>query len=196
MRPRDQSKEEAIRQKAVEIIVKDGFDGLSMHKLARAAGVSPATIYIYFRHRDDLILQVGVSEELKMFEASLKGFNPDMSFEEGLRVQWMNRARYFLDNPQQMHFMEQLRYSRFNDEIWRQAKSGFSDIMSRFVHKAIRNGELVKLPLEVFWSVAYAPLYQLVKFHVNGRGMQRNTFVLKEEDINLTLSLVLKGLKP
>ncbi|HCQ17273.1 MAG TPA: TetR/AcrR family transcriptional regulator, partial [Cryomorphaceae bacterium] len=105
MRPRDQSKEEAIRQKAVEIIVKDGFDGLSMHKLARAAGVSPATIYIYFRHRDDLILQVGVSEELKMFEASLKGFNPDMSFEEGLRVQWMNRARYFLDNPQQMHFM-------------------------------------------------------------------------------------------
>ncbi|HAD96915.1 MAG TPA: TetR/AcrR family transcriptional regulator, partial [Cryomorphaceae bacterium] len=57
-------------------------------------------------------------------------------------------------------------------------------------------GELVKLPLEVFWSVAYAPLYQLVKFHVNGRGMQRNTFVLKEEDINLTLSLVLKGLKP
>ncbi|MGZ3932351.1 MAG: TetR/AcrR family transcriptional regulator, partial [Bacteroidia bacterium] len=43
MRTRDEQKESAIRQKAIEMIVKEGFDGLSMQKLAKAAGVSPAT---------------------------------------------------------------------------------------------------------------------------------------------------------
>jgi len=46
MRSRDPKKEKAIRRKAMEMIVKDGFDGLSMQKLAKAAEVSPATIYI------------------------------------------------------------------------------------------------------------------------------------------------------
>ncbi|HXO77347.1 MAG TPA: helix-turn-helix domain-containing protein, partial [Puia sp.] len=58
MRVRDESKVEAIYQQALKMIVEEGFDGLSMQKLARAAGVSPATIYIYFKDRDDLLLQL------------------------------------------------------------------------------------------------------------------------------------------
>jgi AcrR family transcriptional regulator len=58
MRTRDENKESAIRQKAIEMIVKKGFDGLSMQKLAKAADVSPATIYIYYKDRDDLIVQL------------------------------------------------------------------------------------------------------------------------------------------
>jgi TetR/AcrR family transcriptional repressor of multidrug resistance operon len=38
MRTRDESKELAIRQKAIQMIVEKGFDGLSMQKLAKAAG--------------------------------------------------------------------------------------------------------------------------------------------------------------
>ena len=65
MRTRDENKELTIREKALEMAVKDGFDGLSMQKLARAAGVSPATIYIYFKDRDDLILQLWLQEVKK-----------------------------------------------------------------------------------------------------------------------------------
>ncbi len=58
MRKRDTNKELAIRQKALEMIVKDGLDGFSMQNLAKAAGVSPATIYIYCKDRKDLIVQL------------------------------------------------------------------------------------------------------------------------------------------
>jgi AcrR family transcriptional regulator len=51
MRARDENKEQNICRKAMEMIVQDGLDGLSMQKLAKAAGVSPATIYIYFKDR-------------------------------------------------------------------------------------------------------------------------------------------------
>ncbi len=73
MRTRDENKELTIREKALDMAVKDGFDGLSMQKLARAAGVSPATIYIYFKDRDDLILQLWLQEVKKMVDATLEG---------------------------------------------------------------------------------------------------------------------------
>ena len=196
MRPRDADKEKAIKEKAIEMIVKYGFDGLSMHKLAKAAGVSPATIYIYFKDRDDLIIQAGLEEELKMFDATLKGFDPGMSFEEGMRVQWMNRAHYFLENPDQMNFMEQLKHSPYHHEIGLQIKSNFSNLMSQFAHKAIDNKELVPLPIEVFWAISFAPLYQLVKFHINKKGITGSPYVLDDQSIHLALSIVLKGLKP
>ena len=80
MRPRDPSKEKAIRRKAMEIAVKEGFDGLSMHKVARAAKVSAATLYVYFEDRDDLLIQVYLEESEKAFAAMMENFDPALPF--------------------------------------------------------------------------------------------------------------------
>ena len=87
MRVRDESKEAAIREKAIEMIVKEGFDGLSMQKLAKAANVSPATIYLYFKNREDLLNQLYISIDKVFAKETLKDFNPDMHLEEGLWLQ-------------------------------------------------------------------------------------------------------------
>jgi hypothetical protein len=53
------------------------------------------------------------------------------------------------------------------------------------------------MPVEVYWSVAFAPLYQLVKFHKHGRGMPgTGPFKLDDKTLMMTLDLVLKALKP
>jgi AcrR family transcriptional regulator len=198
MRTRDDSKRQAICEKALEMIVDEGFDGLSMQKLAKAAGVSPATIYIYFKDRDDLILQLWMEEMKKMAETTLRGFDPAMSFDEGLKVQWMNRAQHCMDNPLSMHFMEQIRYSPYHGVTLKHVDNQFVTAMGEFVHNAIRRKELVQLPVEVYWSIAFAPLYQLVKMHMTGRSFRSTTekFVLDEATMNQTLTLVLKALKP
>jgi len=198
MRTRDEQKEVAIRQKAMAMIVKHGFDGLSMQKLAKAADVSPATIYIYFKDRDDLIVQLWVGEMQRMTEATLEGFDPEMSFEEGLRLQWLNRARFCMENQQSIYFMEQVRHSPYDATCQKMMDKTFLNAMRTFVHNAIKRKELVALPLEVYWSVAYSPLYQLVKLHMLGRGMMGGAekFVLDEKIMNQTLQLVVKALKP
>lgn len=191
-------KETAIREKALEMVVKDGFDGLSMQKLAKAAGVSPATIYIYFKDRDDLILQLFLQEMQKMVDATLTGFDPNMHFEEGLKIQWLNRAKFCMQNPISMHFLEQIKFSPYHESFMKKMDNTFLKNMSEFVHNAINRRELVKLPVEVYWSVAFAPLYQLVKMHMTGRGMRGGSdkFVLDDKIMNQTLKLVLKALKP
>src|ERR1700744_423919 len=146
MRVRDESKVEAIYEQALKMIVEEGFDGLSMQKLAKAAGVSPATIYIYFKDRDDLLLQLYQLEIDKYFAYVLKGFDPEMDFATGLSIQWKNRARYIIDYPDKAHFMEHFKYTPLHKK-WAVTKNkAFLDAMSRFVDKAIENKELVKMP--------------------------------------------------
>ena len=87
MRTRDENKERIIREKALKMMVKEGLDGFSMQKLAKAADVSPATIYIYFKDKEDLVAQLCRDAGKKMMDITFKNFDPSMSFSEGLRVQ-------------------------------------------------------------------------------------------------------------
>jgi hypothetical protein len=48
----------------------------------------------------------------------------------------------------------------------------------------------------VYWSIAYAPMYQLIKFHNQGKTFTGRKFVLNDKTIMQTLQLVLKALKP
>jgi TetR/AcrR family transcriptional repressor of multidrug resistance operon len=198
VRQRDESKELALREKAIEIIITEGFDGLSMQKLAKAANVSPATIYIYFKDREDLIEQIIQDEAQKMSDATLKDFDAEnMGFEEGLRKQWENRAAYFLSNPIRLQFMEQMRNTPVYEKSVKMDPK-FSAAMRTFAHRAIERNELVKLPIEIYWSIAYAPLYQLVKFHLARKPMfaSPEKFILTEEKMETALQLVLKALRP
>ena len=87
MRVRDELKESAIREKAMEMIVAEGFDGLSMQKLAKAANVSPATIYIYYKNREDLLNSLYNTVNDTFARVALEKFSPDLMLEEGL---WMH----------------------------------------------------------------------------------------------------------
>jgi len=195
MRIRDVNKEITIREKAIEMVVNHGFDGLSMHKLAKEAGVSVATIYIYFKDREDLLQQLYTEETKKMADATLVGFDPGCHFDEGLKVQWLNRMKHCLANPNSMSFIEQVKHSPLIDRSV--IDRTFIDAMSKFVHTAIDRNELIPLPMEIYWSIAFAPLYQLLKFHISPTSMPgRPPFSFDEKKINLTLQLVLKALKP
>ncbi|UKJ06999.1 TetR/AcrR family transcriptional regulator [Solitalea lacus] len=196
MRTRDEHKELTIRQKAIELIAKNGLEGFSMQKLAKAAGVSPATLYIYYKDKEDLVVSLSMEVFNKMQVYSLSNFSAEMSFEEGMKVQWKNRAAFFLENPFDVQFIEHLRYSPVFSKVSDLIKSGFKETMSRFVQNAIERNELVKLPFEVYWSMAFAPLFQLMKFHSQGKSYASKKFELNEELMNQTLQLVLKGLKP
>jgi AcrR family transcriptional regulator len=196
MRARDENKKEAIFQKALETIVNEGFEGLSMQKLARAAGVSPATIYIYFKDKEDMLLQLHKREHGRFMDNTVEGFDPEMDFATGLAVQWKNRARYVIDHPDRGHFMEHFTFTPLLAKSVQSRDPRFSDTMHRFVNKAIANKELLQMPFEVYWSVAFAPLYNLVRYHKAGMNLIGEKFVLTDTMLMQTLSLVLKALKP
>jgi AcrR family transcriptional regulator len=196
MRTRDVNKEHAIQEQAIEMIVKHGLDGFSMQKLAKAAGVSPATLYIYYKDRDDLITQLATKISHRLMETSLKGMHPKMSFADGLELQWKNRMEFYLKYPMDVEFIEQIRYTPTYDSVRDTIRQNFGDVLGKFVHNAINRGELQPLPFEVYWAIAFAPLYQLIKFHAQGNSPTNDCFRITDDMVSQTLKLVLKALKP
>jgi AcrR family transcriptional regulator len=194
MRTRNAGKEKLVKQKAIELLVRDGFEGFSMNKLARVCSISVATLYIYYKDKEDLIIKVALEEAGIMAEHVLKNFDPEMPFKEGMRMQWKNRSDYMLKNPMTGAFFEQLRSSTFNDRIFKVMAQNFGVMMGKFIKNAVARNEIDVMPMEVFWSVAYAPLYNLIRFHQEGRNMAGKPFVLTQKIIWETFDRVLKGI--
>jgi len=195
MRIRDENKEAAIRKKAIEMIVNEGFDGLSMAKLAKAAGVSPATIYIYYKNREDLLHQLFNDSQKAFAEYGLRNFDPEATLEEGLWRQWKNRLEFILEHPIYFKFFEQFRNSHLiNHKNVNMAE--FRESMMLFVKNAIKRGELAKMEPEIFWSVAYGSFYSLVKFHLQEKKMMNESFKITDAKLKQTLKMVVKALKP
>src|SRR5688572_23160883 len=118
MRARDINKVELVKQKAIELLVSDGFEGFTMNKLAKACKISVATLYIYYQDKDDLILKIGLEEVERMSKIMLEDFDPGSPFAVGLRQQWKNRARCVLENPLTAQMIEQLRSSTYQEKIF------------------------------------------------------------------------------
>ncbi|RYE24319.1 MAG: TetR/AcrR family transcriptional regulator [Sphingobacteriales bacterium] len=196
MRTRNVDKQELVRQKTIEMIVTDGLEGFSVNKLAKACDISVATIYIYYKDKDDLITQVGIEEGRRMSEATLKGFDENAGFEEGLRIQWRNRAKFMMTNNTAQLFFEQLRNSSYQEKIFKSIQQYFIDTLGKFMKNCIARKEINPLPIEVYWSVAFAPLYNLIRFHQEGRSLGGKKFRLSDKLIWQTFDLVVKGLKP
>lgn len=195
MRQRDIEKQEQVKHQAIHLLVNQGLEGFSVNRLARACGISVATLYIYYKDKDDLIIRIAAEEMQKMHEAFLKDFSPSLSLEDGLRLQWKNRIAYHRDNPEQSQLFEQLRHSTYRDRVFEQAGPRLSNTMYYFMKNAVRRREIAPVPAEVFWSVAFAPLYTLIRFDKEKASMGGRPFSLTPRVIRQTLDHILKALK-
>lgn len=195
MRTRDTDKEALVKQKAVELLVSSGFEGFSTNKLAKLCNMSVATLYIYYKDKDDLIVQIGREEVRTMRQAVSEGFQAELPLEEGLRIQWKNRYRYLINNALIGSFFEQLRTSSYQDSIYSGFRDDEGDQLSQFVNQLIARGEVKPMPMEVFWSVAFSPLNTLIRAHHEGQRASGKPFTLTEPILWQAFELVLNGLR-
>lgn len=196
MRTRDANKEEIVKQKAIEMLVKLGIEGFGMNRLAKESGVSVATLYIYYADKEDLIKKIGIEIGQNFFDEMVKDFLPTLPFKEGLRKQWENRARFATQYPLQVACWELLSHSSYRDYILEESLSDFKIIMGSFFKNAIAKKELLPISVEVFWSIAYGPLYTLLRFHNEGKSMGGTPFKLTQKSTDEAFELVIKALTP
>ena len=78
-----------ILDAARDILVREGYDGLSMRKVARRIDYSPTAIYLHFKDRDDLVFCVceqlmgGLAKELE--QVADRHADPLVALKKGLR---------------------------------------------------------------------------------------------------------------
>ena len=194
MRTRNTDKENLVKQKAIELIVKEGLEGFSMNKLAKACKISVNTLYIYYKDRDDLIIKIACEEGKAMSDIMVDEFDSNAGFEDGLRAQWLSRYKFLIDKPLLNSFFDQLQSSTYQTKF-SEATNEYKDKVTAFVQNAVDRDEIDKLSLEVYWSLAFAPLHTLINFHHKGKGPAGETFKMNDELLWSTFNLVVKALK-
>ena len=75
MRTKDDQKKEALFKATVKLVNEIGFASSSVSKIAKEANVSPSTIYVFFKNKDDLLVSTYVEIKRNMADALLADFD-------------------------------------------------------------------------------------------------------------------------
>jgi len=107
MRKKDDEKQRCIKTAVVELILKEGFQGASISKIAHAAGVSPATVYIYYENKDAMLRDIYQEYAEDTFQYLLECLNPNMEGEQIIEELLRSYYSYIVENQEIFHFIEQ-----------------------------------------------------------------------------------------
>jgi AcrR family transcriptional regulator len=75
--PADSAKRRQILDGARQVFLASGFDGASMGEIARAAGVSKGTLYVYFASKEALFEALTIEQKRAQAEALFDQLDPD-----------------------------------------------------------------------------------------------------------------------
>ncbi|MBD1576062.1 MULTISPECIES: TetR/AcrR family transcriptional regulator [Vibrio] len=90
--PQPSDKRQLLLDTAERLIAQNGFQGLSMHKLATQAGLAAGTIYRYFNDKDDLVEAVRLHVLQRVAVMVQQGVESDMPIKQQFILIWKNVA--------------------------------------------------------------------------------------------------------
>ncbi len=97
----------ALRAAARELFLEKGYTGTTMELVSRRAGFSKRTVYLYFKNKDDLLLEVA-SEGLDRLRVSLEDVDVDsLAYEDAIQTIMERYIRFASDDPQYFRFIFQ-----------------------------------------------------------------------------------------
>ena len=166
MRPKDDTKREAILKATMVLVNTYGLAHTSMSKIAREAGVSPATIYIYFEHKEHLLISLYLEVKREMNRAVRDSVDEELDIPEAFRLMWENLYAYYLAYPDHFVFAEQFCNSPIVDAIQQNDVEDFFSPFRQLIARGQDEGLLKMVPMDLLVAFAFQPLTQLAKQHV------------------------------
>ncbi|MBT2563966.1 TetR/AcrR family transcriptional regulator [Pedobacter sp. ISL-68] len=196
MRPKNLAKEEAIRSIALQIISEEGLENLSMQKLAKAANISPRTIYIKYENKEDLLIKLFIEEVLGNYEkAILENFDPKMAFADGMKRLWLNTFHYLKNNKPAFSLIRYGKSSPLLNKAFQEKniqQGAFFAPIHTFLKTNVRAGLIADLPHDVLRALIFSPIQDLVAEYFD--HLDRPLQIITEEVILTSCEIVIKGI--
>jgi len=139
-----------------------------MSKIAKAAQVSPATIYVYFENKEQLLNELYLFVKREMCGELLKGVKPNLSVAEAFKAIWNNYYQYAVKNPVRFAFTEQFANSPLVDRISKEESLSYMKPMLDSFNRGKNEKVFKNISPEIFIAFTFAPLTGLIKQHLSG----------------------------
>ncbi|WAG70785.1 TetR/AcrR family transcriptional regulator [Clostridium sp. CF011] len=197
---RRQFEKEIIRKKIIDatndILVEEGYENLSIRKIASRIEYSPGIIYHYFKDKAEIVSFVvaeGYGNILKIIsEIPIDTENPDKTIVNGMR----SYIELMLENPQQfrvvlMNDIEtiQEKVNMLQEGISKERKSiqGLCKLVELAIRKNIFRKMDIELTAQIIWTSTHGLVSRLI--------LEKNiTKQQKERLINHHFEILINGL--
>ncbi|NOE24793.1 MULTISPECIES: TetR/AcrR family transcriptional regulator [unclassified Ruegeria] len=169
---------------AREVFMADGFEGASVDDIARAAGVSKATLYSYFPDKRLLFMEVAQTECCLMAERVLSMIDETKPAREVLQITATQLTAFLVSDFAQQVFRicvaERDRFPELGRAFYEAGPQNGQRQMAEYLEKAVAKGELaiddVHIAAEQFSELCKVRIWTRAAF-----GIQ-NTFTQEEID--------------
>lgn len=106
MRPLDNAKKQAIVNAVYDLTSSEGLVGISMGKVAKAATVSPATIYIYYKDKSDLLSRMYETVKDLLDEGLAEAMAQAVTLDDKIRAALRHFIGRFQRHPREVEFLQ------------------------------------------------------------------------------------------
>jgi AcrR family transcriptional regulator len=163
MRVKDEDKINRIYRAAICVINREGFQGSSMNRIASEANLSPATIYLYFENKDDMITKLFIHLKSKMGNSY---FSTDFNLSPSkgtFRSIWLNHYQYIMENMEEYDFMENFSNCPLIHHIDQENNHDYCPAFESLFEQSKAAKLILPLQNNIIYNLLFAPISQIVK---------------------------------
>ena len=113
-------KRRALVDATISLVNNNGFHATPISKIAKLANVSPATIYLYFENKQDLVNKVYIEVKESFTAYAFESYIESMSVVKGFEVVWKRIADFKTKQVENAIFLAQCDNTPIIDEASRQ----------------------------------------------------------------------------
>ena len=161
-------KRNALVKATIELVNNSGFHATPMSKIAKMANVSPATIYLYFENKQDLVNQTYIDVKAEYTKYAFETYDENMSVEAGFELIWKRIADFKLKECEHAMFLAQCDNSPMIDEASRQQGIKHLQPLLDLWERGKKEGIIKPLSDYLLYAYAINPLSFLMMIQKRG----------------------------
>ena len=161
MRTKCEEKQEALFEATVKLVNEIGFAASSVAKIAKEANVSAATLYIYYKNKEDLLVSTYLAIKRHTSKAILKDFGARQPIRDIHEKAWFNMFRYTMEHSHYFHFAEQFTNSPYADLIDLEEVDSYFEPIIQALQKGIDQKIIKNVSIDILKAFIYYPVVVL-----------------------------------
>lgn len=157
MRAKDIHKQNAVIEATIKVINEIGFSSASISKIAKEAGVSKSTIYIYYNDKEDLVVSVYYYVKEKVTDFYHQNLDKEHTVKENLRTLWTNTIMASNGIPELISYDIQFANSPFYNLIDISKMKPFAQPAIAVLERGIAEEIIDEMTFDVFIAYFISP---------------------------------------
>jgi len=189
MKLKDETKRISIVAETIDIVFDKGFAGVKMAELARKVGVSPSTLYVYYKNKEDLIVSIATEIIKNVSQSSNKEVKDGLPYKLKLRSVWFYWLDFGINHSKEMSFLHQVKQSPYYKLIPSEIKDAKAQMANSLLDLGKKEGLIKNVDNEILSAVIGSMMSETIKLILS------NKLKLDKKDNDLMFSLMWDAIK-